>query len=59
MSNLQRIEICLLSDNIQDYHVVAQGKTSIPGVDDAEELGFTDVRWLIEIEIALTQTNNQ
>jgi hypothetical protein len=27
-----------------DYHVVSQGKTSIPGVDDAEELGLTDVR---------------
>jgi hypothetical protein len=28
-----------------DYHVVAQGKTTIPGVDDGEELGYTDVRF--------------
>lgn len=27
-----------------DYYVVSQGKTTIPGVDDAEELGLTDVR---------------
>jgi hypothetical protein len=27
-----------------DYHVVSQGKTTIPGVDDAEELELTDVR---------------
>lgn len=34
----------MLSDNIKDYYVVSQGKTSIPGVDDAEELELTDVR---------------
>jgi hypothetical protein len=27
-----------------DYHVVAQGKTTIPGVDDGEECEATDVR---------------
>lgn len=27
-----------------DYHVVSQGKTSIPGVDDGEEMTLTDVR---------------
>ena len=27
-----------------DYFFVAQGKTSIPGVDDGEELELTDVR---------------
>lgn len=32
-----------------DYHVVAQGKTIIPGVDDAEECELTDVRPLQEI----------
>jgi hypothetical protein len=36
----------MLSDNIKDYYVVSQGKTSIPGVDDAEELELTDVRKL-------------
>lgn len=35
-----------------DYHIVSQGKTVIPGVDDGEELTLTDVspesdRWLI------------
>lgn len=39
------IEFCLLSDNIMDYYVVSQGKTSIPGVDDAEECTLTDVRY--------------
>lgn len=36
----------MLSDNIKDYYVVSQGKTSIPGVDDAEELELTDVRFI-------------
>ncbi|XP_055644606.1 myosin heavy chain, muscle isoform X14 [Toxorhynchites rutilus septentrionalis] len=35
-------EKCLLSNNIHDYHIVAQGKTTIPSVDDAEEMMFTD-----------------
>lgn len=34
-----------------DYYVVSQGKTTIPGVDDAEECTLTDVRWLIEISM--------
>ncbi|XP_058451361.1 myosin heavy chain, muscle isoform X21 [Malaya genurostris] len=35
-------EKCLLSNNIYDYMVIAQGKTTIPSVDDAEEMGLTD-----------------
>merc|ERR1719209_2282174 len=35
-------ENCCLSNNIKDYHYVSQGKTDIPGVDDAEELTLTD-----------------
>ncbi|XP_065090266.1 myosin heavy chain, muscle isoform X27 [Ochlerotatus camptorhynchus] len=35
-------EKCLLSNNIHDYHVVAQGKTTIPNVDDGEEMSLTD-----------------
>jgi myosin heavy chain 6/7 len=35
----------MLSNNIMDYYFVAQGKTSIPGVDDGEELELTDVRF--------------
>jgi hypothetical protein len=37
------LEICLLSNNIYDYHIVSQGKTTIPSVDDSEEMGFTEV----------------
>uniref|UniRef100_T1DG60 Putative myosin heavy chain n=1 Tax=Cupiennius salei TaxID=6928 RepID=T1DG60_CUPSA len=35
-------EICLLSDDIYDYHFVSQGKVEIPGVDDAREMKDTD-----------------
>ena len=38
------LDACMLSDNIMDYFFVAQGKTSIPGVDDGEECTLTDVR---------------
>jgi hypothetical protein len=36
----------MLSNNIMDYYFVAQGKTTIPNVDDGEELTLTDVRYL-------------
>lgn len=36
-------EMCLLSNNIRDYYFVSQGKTTIPGLDDGEELIVTDV----------------
>jgi myosin heavy chain 6/7 len=32
---------CLLSDDIYDYHYVSQGKTSVPSIDDNEDLEFT------------------
>uniref|UniRef100_A0A1D1Z8S6 Myosin heavy chain, muscle n=1 Tax=Anthurium amnicola TaxID=1678845 RepID=A0A1D1Z8S6_9ARAE len=35
-------EMCLLSNNITDYYFVSQGKTTIPSVDDGEELTITD-----------------
>uniref|UniRef100_A0AAG5DSD3 Myosin heavy chain n=1 Tax=Anopheles atroparvus TaxID=41427 RepID=A0AAG5DSD3_ANOAO len=35
-------EICFLSNNIHDYNIVAQGKTTIPSVDDGEEMQITD-----------------
>ncbi|KAL3169390.1 hypothetical protein MRX96_016496 [Rhipicephalus microplus] len=35
-------EKLLLSNNVNDYHFVSQGKTSIPGVDDGEEFMVTD-----------------
>ncbi|XP_076765693.1 myosin heavy chain isoform X33 [Xylocopa sonorina] len=34
--------MCCLSDNIQDYYFVSQGKTTIPNVDDGEECVLTD-----------------
>lgn len=33
----------MLTGDIKDYFNVAQGKTSIPGVDDGEECSLTDV----------------
>lgn len=41
--NLLFLEMCVLSNNIMDYNFVAQGKTTIPNVDDAEECRLTDV----------------
>lgn len=38
------LEKTFLSNDIMDYYVVSQGKTSIPGVDDGEECELTDVR---------------
>ncbi|KAI5697440.1 hypothetical protein M8J75_010288 [Diaphorina citri] len=42
-------EFCHLSNNINDYHFVSQGKTSIPGVDDGEEFHITDVLMFSDI----------
>lgn len=36
-------DMCLLSNNIHDYYNVAQGKITIPNVDDGEECLLTDV----------------
>ena len=33
----------LIKGTIRDYHFVSQGKTTIPGVDDREEMENTDV----------------
>lgn len=35
-------EACCLSNDITEYYYVAQGKTTIPGVDDSEEFIATD-----------------
>lgn len=43
MSNLMILAMTMLTDNIMDYYFVAQGKTTIPGVDDGEECQLTDV----------------
>lgn len=46
--------MCLLSNNVNDYHFVSQGKTSIPGVDDGEEFKITDVSLLLSRLLAPT-----
>lgn len=38
------VETCLLSNDIYDYHVVSQGKITVPGLDDSEEFEMTHVR---------------
>ncbi|XP_028900194.1 myosin heavy chain, muscle isoform X12 [Zeugodacus cucurbitae] len=35
-------EYCMLSNNIYDYRIVSQGKTTIPSVDDGEEYQIVD-----------------
>ncbi|XP_032584540.1 myosin heavy chain, muscle isoform X13 [Drosophila mojavensis] len=35
-------DICLLTDNIYDYHIVSQGKVTVPSIDDSEEFILTD-----------------
>lgn len=35
--------MCMLSNDIHDYYIVSQGKTTIPNVDDGEECTLTDV----------------
>lgn len=35
--------MCMLGDDIYEYNTVAQGKITIPGVDDGEEFLLTDV----------------
>jgi hypothetical protein len=35
--------MCLLGTDIYEYNYVSQGKTTIPNVDDGEELLLTDV----------------
>lgn len=38
-----RAELTMLSTRISDYPTITQGKTRIPGVNDAEELETLDV----------------
>ncbi|CAL4070934.1 unnamed protein product [Meganyctiphanes norvegica] len=34
-------KMCLLSNEIHDYHFVSQGKVTVDSIDDAEEMAFT------------------
>merc|ERR1711962_1020100 len=35
--------LCMLSDNIYDYHYVSQGKVTVPSIDDGEDMEFCHV----------------
>jgi hypothetical protein len=35
--------MCFLSNNIYDYYNVSQGKITVPGIDDGEEMQAADV----------------
>jgi hypothetical protein len=47
--------MCALSNNINDYYYVSQGKTIIPNVDDGEELLLTDVSESVWVTAPLLQ----
>lgn len=42
-------ELTLLSSRISDYPTITQGKTRIPGVNDAEEFEQLDVSWAVSV----------
>lgn len=50
--------MCLLSNDIHDYYNVAQGKITIPNVDDGEECLLTDVS-VKKIQIELLELYHQ
>ncbi|XP_039950845.1 myosin heavy chain, muscle isoform X26 [Bactrocera tryoni] len=35
-------DVCLLTNNIYDYHIVSQGKVTVASIDDNEEFQLTD-----------------
>lgn len=47
------VEKCILSNNVMDYHIVSQGKTTIPGLDDGEELTLTEVRSTADLDFRI------
>lgn len=53
--------MCFLSNDVYDYNTVAQGKITIPNIDDGEELQLTDVSGLRiqkndPVDVATTRT---
>lgn len=54
-TTMATIEKCLLSNDIYDYHIVSQGKTTVPSMDDGEEMTITDVRTHYTLSLALPQ----
>ncbi|XP_026689240.1 myosin heavy chain, muscle-like isoform X2 [Diaphorina citri] len=50
-------EMCMLSNRIEEYYFISQGKTRIPGVNDGSEFELTDVsivdRLISSLEIPL------
>ena len=51
-TTMATIEKCLLSNDIYDYHIVSQGKTTVPSMDDGEEMTITDVRTHYTLSLA-------
>lgn len=49
--------MCLLSNDIYEYYYIAQGKTTIPNVDDGEELQLTDVSETVYPEVTARYMN--
>jgi hypothetical protein len=47
--------MCALSNNVNDYYYVSQGKTTIPNVDDGEECQLTDVSESVWVTAVLQQ----
>jgi hypothetical protein len=45
--------MCLLSNDINDYYYVSQGKTTIPNLDDGEEELLTDVSGLVSLPLGV------
>lgn len=45
----------LVGEDIYRFHFVSQGKTTIPSMDDGEEMALTDVRYF-EPESRLTHS---
>lgn len=40
--------MCFLSNNVYDYYIVSQGKITVPGIDDGEDLTLADVSFLFK-----------
>jgi len=44
-------EMCRLTDDIYDYNYVAQGKVTVPSIDDNEDMEFTHVSFMIPVHV--------
>lgn len=42
--------MCLLSNDIHDYHYVSQGKVTVPSIDDKEDMQFCHVSFITIVD---------